>query len=68
MLKSPKYNKLLCVTEAELDIGIDSVHGILLGMRVLQSIGLDVSKPVTLYNDNKEDVDYSNNLSSSGRM
>ena len=37
-------------------------------MRVLESVGLKVQKPMLLYIDNKGAVDYVNNWSTSGRM
>ena len=40
----------------------------LFAMRVLESIGLKVQKPMLLYIDNKGAVDYVNNWSTSGRM
>jgi hypothetical protein len=45
-----------------------SVQDMLFAMRVIQSIGSRVRKPMMLTIDNKGAVDYANNLSSSGRM
>jgi hypothetical protein len=58
----------LSVTEAELNSGIDCVQDMLFAMRVLESIGLRVQKPMKITIDNKGAVDYANNWSSSGRM
>lgn len=58
----------LSVTEAELSSGIECAQDMLFAMRVLESIGLRVKKPMQLLIDNKGAVDYANNWSSSGRM
>jgi hypothetical protein len=58
----------LSVTEAELGSGVDCVQDMLFAMRVIESIGLRVRKPMKLTIDNKGAVDYSNNWSSGGRM
>jgi hypothetical protein len=58
----------LSVTEAELCSGVDCVQDMLFAMRVIESIGLRVRKPMMLTIDNKGAVDYANNWSSSGRM
>jgi hypothetical protein len=51
----------LSVTEAELCSGVDCVQDMLFAIRVIQSIGLRVQKPMTLTIDNKGAVDYANN-------
>jgi hypothetical protein len=58
----------LSVTEAELTSGIDCAQDMLFAMRVQESIGLRVSKPMMLTIDNKAAVDYANNWSTGGRM
>ncbi len=40
----------------------------LFGMRVLESMGLKVKKPMKLFIDNKGAIDYANSWSTSGRM
>jgi hypothetical protein len=58
----------LSVTEAELTSGIDCAQDMLFAMRVLESIGLRVNKPMMLTIDNKGAVNYANNWSTGGRM
>jgi hypothetical protein len=58
----------LSITEAELVSGADCAQDMLFAMRVLESMGLKVKKPMKLYIDNKGAVDYANNWSTSGRM
>ena len=58
----------LSVTEAELTSGTECAQDMMYAMRVIESIGLQVKKPMKLQIDNKGAVDYSNNWSSSGRM
>jgi hypothetical protein len=58
----------LSVTEAELTSGIDCAQDMLFAMRVLESIGLRVNKPMMLTIDNKAAVDFANNWSTGGRM
>ena len=58
----------LSVTEAELVSGSQCAQDMLFAMRVLESVGLKVQKPMLLYIDNKGAVDYVNNWSTSGRM
>jgi hypothetical protein len=58
----------LSVTEAELCSGVDCVQEMLFAMRVLESIGLKIRKPMKIQIDNKGAVDYANNWSASGRM
>jgi hypothetical protein len=58
----------LSVTEAKLNSGIECAQDMLYAMRVLESVRLQVQKPMMLYIDNKGAVDYSHNWSSSGRM
>jgi len=58
----------LSVTEAELVSGADCAQDMLFAMRVLESIGLKVKKPMKLFIDNKGAVDYANNWSAGGRM
>ena len=54
------------VTEAELVAGTECVQGMLFGMRLLESIGLQVKKPMNLQMDNKGAVDLVNGWSISG--
>jgi hypothetical protein len=58
----------LSVTEAELFSGTDCARDLLFAMRIVESIGLMVIKPMKLVNDNKGAVDYANTWSSGGRM
>ena len=58
----------LSVTEAELTSGVECAQDMLFAMRVLESIGLKVRKPMLLLIDNKGAVDYANNWSAGGRM
>ena len=58
----------LSITEAELGSGTSCVQDMLFAMRVMESIGLKVKKPMNLYIDNKGAVDYANNWSATGRM
>jgi hypothetical protein len=58
----------LSITEAELVSGSQCAQEMLFAMRVLESIGLLVQKPMLLYIDNSGAVDYANNWSTSGRM
>jgi hypothetical protein len=58
----------LSVTEAELNSGIECAQDMLFAMRVLESIGLRVKKPMEMTIDNKGAVDYANNWSTGGRM
>jgi hypothetical protein len=58
----------LSVTEAELSSGIECVQDMLFAMRVLESMGLRVKKPMTVTIDNKGAVDYANNWSTGGWM
>jgi hypothetical protein len=58
----------LSVTEAELFSGTDCAQDLLFGMRIVESIGLMVVKPMKLVIDNKGAVDYANAWSSGGRM
>ena len=54
------------VTEAECVAATSCVQDMLFGMRFLESLGLKVKKPMTLYMDNKGGVDLFNNWSISG--
>jgi hypothetical protein len=58
----------LSVTEAELSSGVECVQDMMFAMRVLESIGLQVRKPMKITIDNKGAVDYANNWSTGGRM
>jgi hypothetical protein len=58
----------LSTTEAELYSGVDCAQDMLYGMRVIESIGLSVQKPMKLQIDNKGAVEYANNWSTGGRM
>ena len=57
----------LSVTEAEFVAGVDTAQDMLFTMRVLESMGLKVKKPMILEMDNKGAVDLANNWSSAGR-
>jgi hypothetical protein len=56
----------LSVTEAEFVSGADCVQDMLYCMRLLESIGLQVEKPMILEMDNKGAVDLVNNWSATG--
>jgi hypothetical protein len=56
----------LSVTEAEFVIGCQAAQDMLFAMRVLESIGLKVKKPMMLQLDNKGAVNLSHNWSVSG--
>ncbi len=58
----------LSITEAETVSGASCAQDMLFAMRVMESIGLKVKKPMKLYIDNKGAVDYANSWSTSGRM
>jgi len=58
---------VLSVTEAELMSAVQCVQYMLYVMRVLESIGLTVKKPMMLEVDNKGAVDLANNWSVGGR-
>lgn len=58
----------LSVTEAELGSGANCAQDMLFAMRVLESVGLKVQKPMKLFIDNKGAVDYVNNWTTTGRM
>ena len=57
----------MSITEAECVSGTSCVQDMLYGMRFLESLGLKVKKPMTLYMDNKGGVDIFNNWSTSGQ-
>jgi hypothetical protein len=58
----------LSVTEAELYSGVDCAQDMLFAMRILESVGLLVMKPMRLTIDNKGAVDYASNWSTGGRI
>ena len=57
----------LSVTEAELFSAVQCAQDMLYAMRVMESLGLKVKKPMKLYIDNKGAVDLANNWSVGGR-
>jgi hypothetical protein len=57
----------LSVTEAELYAATQCAQDMLFVMRILESIGLEVKKPMNLFVDNKGAVDLANNWSVGGR-
>lgn len=57
----------LSVTEAEFVSACECAQDMLFVMRLLESMGLTVQKPMVLYIDNKGAVDLANNWSSAGR-
>ena len=57
----------LSVTESELMSGVSCAQDMLYEMRLLESIGLQVEKPMILRIDNKGAVDLANNWSCGGR-
>ena len=57
----------LSVTEAELFSAVQCAQDMLFIMRVMESLGLKVEKPMKLYVDNKGAVDLTNNWSIGGR-
>jgi hypothetical protein len=58
----------LSITEAELCSGTECAQDMLFAMRVLDSIGLKVEKPMMLSIDNKGAVNYASNWSTARRM
>jgi hypothetical protein len=64
-----KIQKLvaLLVTEAELISGTECAQDMLYTMRIVESMGLKVEKPMTLKIDNKGAVDLTNNWCVGGR-
>ena len=57
----------ISVTESELDSGVSCAQDMLYTMRLLESLGLKVKKPMILEIDNKGAVDIANNWSAGGR-
>ena len=57
----------LSVTEAELYAATQCAQDMLFVMRVMESMGLRVKKPMNLFVDNKGAVDLANNWSVGGR-
>ena len=57
----------LSVTEAEFVAAVEVAQDMLFAMRVLESMGLKVEKPMILEMDNKGAVDLANNWSAAGR-
>lgn len=57
----------LLVTEAELCAAVQCAQDVMHAMRILESIGLQVKKPMKLYVDNKGAVDITHNWSVGGR-
>ena len=57
----------LSVTEAEFVAAVECAQDMMFTMRVLESIGLKVKKPMVLKVDNKGAVDLANNWSAAGR-
>jgi hypothetical protein len=58
----------LSVTEAELVAATQCAQDMLFNMRILESMGLKVRKPMILEIDNKRAVDLTHNWSVGGRM
>jgi hypothetical protein len=58
----------LSITEAESNSGADCAQDMLFAMRVLESMGLRIKKPMPLFIDNKGAVDHANNWTTGGRM
>jgi hypothetical protein len=67
MKSSGQKSATLSTAEAELASSTSCAQDMLCEMRVLESIGLKVKKPMTLCNDNKGAVDLMNNWSVGGR-
>jgi hypothetical protein len=67
MKSSGQKSVTLSTAEAELASSTSCAQDMLYEMRVLESIGLKVKKPMVLYNDNKGAVDLINNWSVGGR-
>ena len=57
----------LSVTEAEFVAGVETAQDMLFTMRIVESMGLKVKKPMILEMDNKGAVDLANNWSVAGR-
>ena len=58
---------VLSVTESESDAGVSCAQDMLYIMRLIESMGLKVKKPMILEIDNKGDVDLANNWSAGCR-
>jgi hypothetical protein len=58
----------LSITEAESISGADCAQDMLFGMRVMESMGLNIKKPMKLFTDNKGASDHANSWASGGRM
>jgi len=58
----------LSVTEAELVSATQCAQDMVFAMRVLESMGLKVKKPMILHVDNKGAKDFANNWSAGGRL
>ena len=57
----------ISVTESEFEAGVSCARDMLYIMRLLESLGLQVEKPMILEIDNKGAVDIANNWSAGGR-
>jgi hypothetical protein len=66
--KSKQQSTTLSVTEADLLSGTNCAQDMTFAMRVIESIGLTVYKPMKLVIDNKGAIDNVNTWSSGGRM
>ena len=61
------FTLLLSVTEAELSAAVQCAQDMLFAMRVIESLGLQVQKPMVLRVDNKGAHDLAHNWSIGGR-
>jgi hypothetical protein len=68
IMKSKMMNIVaLSVTEAELSSATQCAQDMMFTMRIMESMGLSIHKPMKLYVDNKGAVDLANNWSVGGR-
>jgi hypothetical protein len=65
--KMQKVLVALSSTEAELMSGTECAQGMLCSMRIVESLGLEVKKPMILEIENKGAIDIANNWSIGGR-
>lgn len=65
---STQKNTTLSVTEAEMVAGTEAAQDMLYARKLLESLGLRVKLPMTLFIDNKGFVDFTKNWSTGGRM
>jgi hypothetical protein len=67
MRSGSQKSVMLSVTEAELAAAVQTAQDMLLVMRILESLGLNVQKPLILMLDNSGAHDLAHNWSIGGR-